>query len=405
MATRILIVHYTPPGVIGGVEHIIHQHITLLTSRGFRVQVVAGRPGSPELRAHVIPEIEASSDGSAAIEDELAAGVVGPKYWRARRVIFDKLAGLAADVDYVIVHNALTLHFSLPLTSALWDLAARKQPGSIIAWCHDLAWTNPLYLPHMHDGYPWDLLRVPAPHVRYVTVSEERKTELQRIWGAYEGPISVIPNGIDVRTFLRLSDSTWEIVERFDLLSRDLVLFLPVRITRRKNIELAIEVVAALKARGLDVRFLVSGPAAPHHPGRSDAYLAELLARREELGVTDEVVFLAHDLGAKLDDRTVSELYTVADALLFPSAQEGFGLPILEAGLSRLPAVTSDIPIFAEVGGDDVRRFALDASADSIATTVLDAVKDGAGELFRRVRREYDWDVVLEKHILPLLAR
>jgi glycosyltransferase involved in cell wall biosynthesis len=323
---------------------------------------------------------------------------------RARHAIGEKLSTLAADSDFIIVHNAFTLHFCLPLTAAMWELAARKPAGNVIAWCHDLAWTNPLYQPAMHDGYPWDLLRVPAPNVRYVMVSDERKHELLRIWGNFRGPVSVIPNGIDTRSFLRLSDSTWEIVERFRLLERDLVLLLPVRITRRKNIELAIEVVATLKERGLDVCFIVSGPVAPHHPGKSDVYLTQLMARRAELGLQDQVVFLSNELGHNLDDSTVSELYCVADALLFPSAQEGFGLPILEAGLSRVPAIVSDIPIFDEVGGEDVWKFGLDEPAETIAAQVMEAVSGNSANLFRRVRREYSWRGIADRELLPLLT-
>lgn len=404
MATRVMVIHYTPPGVIGGVEHVMHEHITLLAAHGVRLQVIAGRAGAPELRAHVIPEIDAAGQENAVIEAELAAGAVTARFHQARRAILQKLTSLAADADFVIVHNAFTLHFSLPLTAALWEIAGRRSQNSVIAWCHDLAWTNPLYLPAMHAGYPWDLLRIPAPNTRYITVSEERRTELEGIWDGFKGSVQVIPNGIDVQGFLRLGDAARDIVERYRLLDRGVVLLLPVRITRRKNIELGLRAVRSLKERGVDPIFLVSGPEAPHHPGRSRSYLAELKTMRDELELGENVIFLADELGSNLDDRTVAELYSVADALLFPSSHEGFGLPILEAGLARLPAVISDIPIFREVGGDQVWRFGLDATADKIAADVLAAVDTRTARLRRRVLLEYRWDVIVDRCILPLLT-
>lgn len=405
MAIRILAIHYTPPGVIGGVEHILHQHIRLLSARGFRVQVVAGRPGAPELRAHVIPEIEAASVDNARIEAELADGVISPRFHHARQAIGARLENLVADADYVVVHNAFTLHFCLPLTAVLWDLAARRAPGTTIAWCHDLAWANPLYLPAMHAGYPWDLLRVPAPNTQYVTVSQERADSLLGLWDGIPGELRVIPNGIDVSSFLRLSADTDALLERFHLLGRDLVLLLPVRITRRKNIEAAIRGVRALKDRGLDVVFLVTGPEAPHHPGRSQNYLAELKLLSRELGVSEQVVFVADELGQNLNDRTVSELYAIADVLLFPSAQEGFGLPILEAGMARLPAAIAQIPIFDEVGGADTWRFAVEATGEQVADAVLAAADTPPARLFRRVRREFRWDALIDRQLLPLFSR
>jgi glycosyltransferase involved in cell wall biosynthesis len=426
---HILILHYTPPGIIGGVEHIIHEHLRLLQERGYTTTVVAGRAGDPEYNVHLLPEINAARPESVRIEAELALGVVSERFFQARQAILDALAPLVAKADAVIAHNAFTLHFSLPLTAVLWELTRGRAPGSMIGWCHDLSWTNPLYIPTMHPGYPWDLLRTPAPNTQYVTVSRERKLELEELWEGGLGPgdhtqrrpergalwagmprgvidpqVAVVPNGIDVCDFLRLSPETRDLVAQYRLFERDVVLLLPVRITRRKNIEAGIRAVRSLKDRGLDVRYLISGPQAPHHPARSSSYLEELKALRSELGVTEEVVFLADELGRNLEDRTVSELYAVSDVLLFPSASEGFGLPILEAGLARLPIVLSDIPIFREVGGSEVRPFDLDAPPDTIAASIVDALSSSPSRLYRRVLQEYRWEAIVDHKILPLLG-
>ncbi|HLJ69107.1 MAG TPA: glycosyltransferase family 4 protein [Chloroflexota bacterium] len=404
MTRRLLIVHYTPPGVIGGVELIIHQHIQILKARGFEIDVVAGRPGNDDAPLHVLPELDTAAGLGQQVEAELARGLVGESYHAARRAIEARLDPLIDAADSVITHNAYTLHFSLPLTSVLWESGRRQAPGKMIAWCHDIAWTNPLYIPSMHDGPPWSLLREPAPNTTYVTVSEERRQQLLGLWSNHTTPVGVIPNGIDVAAFLRLSAPAREIARRFDLLACDLVLLLPVRITRRKNIELAIRAVRALKDRGLRVRFLISGPQAPHHPGLSDRYLDRLKELRAELDVTGEVIFVADALGENLESATVAELYTVADALFFPSSQEGFGLPILEAGLTRVPVVLSDIPVFREVGGADVVMFELDDSPDTIADRLLAALDTPASRLYRRVLREFRWDAIVDRQIMPLLG-
>lgn len=400
---RVLVVHYTPPGVIGGVEHVIREHIRLLEARGCDVEVVAGRRGGSRLPIHVIPEIDAARPQGVRIERELADGWVGSDFFRVRDRIRSRLEPLVHRADVVIAHNAFTLHFSLPLTAALWEIAADRAPGTVIAWSHDLAWSNPLYVPALHDGYPWDLLRRPAPNTRYVTVSGERKLELVALWGFGKDDITIIPNGIDVASTLGLSRATREIANRYHLFDRDAVLLLPVRITRRKNIEAGIRAVGVLTDRGLDVRFLISGPVAPHHPQRSMTYLAELKKLRGGLGLDDEVVFLADELGARLSMRTVNELYRVADVLLFPSEQEGFGLPVLEAGLMRVPAVVSSIPIFRELGQGDVLTFRLDDPAGRIAEHVEEALASGPARLFRRVVRDFRWDAIADRLIMPLL--
>jgi glycosyltransferase involved in cell wall biosynthesis len=48
----------------------------------------------------------------------------------------------------------------------------------------------------------------------------------------------------------------------------------------------------------------------------------------------------------------ISALYQAADVLLFPSLEEGFGLPVLEAMAHGLPVVASNVSAIPEVGGD-----------------------------------------------------
>ncbi len=71
----------------------------------------------------------------------------------------------------------------------------------------------------------------------------------------------------------------------------------------------------------------------------------ENLART--LGIWESVV----QLGA-LDDKLMPAIYRSADVLLFPSLNEGFGFPVLEAMASGLPVVASNRGALPEVLGD-----------------------------------------------------
>lgn len=52
-----------------------------------------------------------------------------------------------------------------------------------------------------------------------------------------------------------------------------------------------------------------------------------------------------------LSDIDVARVYGACDALLFPTLEEGFGYPVIEAFASGLPVVASDIPVMSEVAG------------------------------------------------------
>ena len=57
-----------------------------------------------------------------------------------------------------------------------------------------------------------------------------------------------------------------------------------------------------------------------------------------------------HELGP-VDDATAAAVLRGADALLFPSLAEGFGLPALEAAALGTPVICSDLPVFREILG------------------------------------------------------
>lgn len=58
-----------------------------------------------------------------------------------------------------------------------------------------------------------------------------------------------------------------------------------------------------------------------------------------------------------VSDQDLIQLYENAEALFFPSEEEGFGFPIIEALSYELPVFASELPVFKEVGGEFVSYF------------------------------------------------
>ncbi|HEX9014045.1 MAG TPA: glycosyltransferase, partial [Anaerolineaceae bacterium] len=103
-------------------------------------------------------------------------------------------------------------------------------------------------------------------------------------------------------------------------------------------------------------------------------------------------------------EEEVRDLYQLADGLLLPSREEGFGLPILEAGAARLPIFCTDLPPLSSLAGDWAEYFSPDGDPDTVARMVASRLAaDPAYQLRRRVRLEYTWDAVYDRSIAPLL--
>lgn len=93
-----------------------------------------------------------------------------------------------------------------------------------------------------------------------------------------------------------------------------------------------------------------------------------------------------------LSDRDVADLYAICDVLLFPTLEEGFGLPAIEAFASGLPVVTSDISVMREVcGGAALLSDPLDPRA--LARAVAEASSHPQDLVERGYRRAKDFSI------------
>ncbi|MBE7554047.1 MAG: glycosyltransferase family 4 protein [Anaerolineales bacterium] len=406
------IVHYAAPPVVGGVELTIFHHARILAGLGHQVTVVAGQGDSflPGVLYQAEPLVGSRSKAIAAAGRILAAGEQPANFESLVSQTQMALLTHLGPCDVVIGHNLFTLHKNLILTTAVYRLSQTGEGPPWAAWHHDFAWLRPQYQPELHPGEPWDLLRRPWPGVRHVTVSQAQQADLARLYHLPVEAIAVISPGIEPADFYRFSSTVNQLVQQWDLLAADCIFLLPARITRRKNIELGLRWLAAVREQsGWDARLVVTGPPGPHNPTNA-AYLAQLLALRHDLNL-DSAVHFAYQAGLNpgqpllLADAEVAEFYQLADALFFPSQQEGFGIPVLEAGLARLPLFATDLPPFRESAGPWAALFSAELPPEQVAQTILDVLQaDRAFQLRRRVLAHYTWRRIVETKVIPLLV-
>jgi glycosyltransferase involved in cell wall biosynthesis len=405
---NIAIFHYATPPIVGGVESTIYHHARLLIQSGYDVSIITGRGEAfhPSMSFHLIPEIDSRHPRVLEVGELLSQGKISSQFESLRDLLITRLSAILSHADATIAHNVLTLHKNLPLTAALYRLSD-EGVTRLIAWCHDFAWQDALYTSDLHPGYPWDLLRTPWPGVRYVVVSEHRRLQLATLLDIPESEISVVTPGVDVGNFLKLEPLTQRLIEKLDLLNADPLLLLPARITRRKNIQFAIRVTAALKRHKPRATLVITGPPGPHNV-KNIAYLDSLKSLREELGVTDQVHFL-YEQGQEgqplhVPDEVVADLFHLADLLFFPSRREGFGIPVLEAGLARLPVFAADIPPVHESAANLAELFDLNDDPKGLAEIIANRLADNrAYKLKRRVLERFTWQKIVESKLIPII--
>jgi len=398
----VLIVHYTIPGVVGGVETVIKHHAAGLRDRA-SVWLLAGRgrTGMTGVERIRIPLVDSLHPAVVRISRELAEGRVPPAFAEVREELVVALLPHLRSADRVVLHNVATVGLNLPLVAALHQVAARLPSGRLIVWIHDLAAEDARHAALLHPGEPWALLSRPLPGARYVAVSGERQEQAARLLGIAPDSIRVVPNGVDLGGMLRLSHHGLALVERLGLDAADPLLLLPARLIRRKRVELAIAAAGSLRRRGRRARLLVTGGPDPHDPD-ANAYLAELRALVAEAGDHDVLLFDA--IGRSADDGLVADLYALADAMVLPSSSEGFGLPIVEAAVNRLPIVCSDLAVFRSLAGPAATYVPVEADGEAYADAIEEALATSpASGLAGRVRREFDWRRIIAEQVVPTI--
>ncbi|MGE5550147.1 MAG: glycosyltransferase family 4 protein [Bacteroidota bacterium] len=162
------------------------------------------------------------------------------------------------------------------------------------------------------------------------------------------------------------------------------ILFHVGRLVREKGLDILLDALPQILMGYPRVKLIIAG---------RGGYEAELKARAERLGIYHRVYFTGY-----IDDQTRNLLYRLADAAVFPSLYEPFGIVALEAMAANVPPVVSDTGGLSEVvvhgrNGLKVQT----GNAGSLAENVLwmlnhpDKVAEMRAAAGQDVRRLYNW--------------
>jgi len=388
------LLHYSTWPDMGGVENVVRDQANMLASARHEVKILTGSglDRGEGCKFVLLPELAPDFELNKSVRDVLERGQSDQNFSKYRSVLVEALEAALAGVDVTFVHNIFTMHYNLACTRALHDLAPRHK---MVAWTHDLMVTNSDFALPNPTQPPWNLMRTSSRDVTYVATSDLRADEIKAHLKPPVAP-QVIPNMVDPVRLFGLTPEVRASLLALEIPWRDFVFLLPARVMVRKNIDFAIEVLKKLREQGRNPLLLITGAKVPNSPA-SEHYGAFL---RQSLpgDLRGHVIFLSDYF--LVEDNTLRDLYLMSDCLLFPSMQEGFGLPVLEAALHRMPVWCGDIPAFRALEG--AGSFLLNDLA-KLPEAVNWLEPQPSFRQQRRCRRLFDPTVVYRKYYEPLL--
>jgi len=410
-------IHYSaPPTETGGVERVIDAHIRFLAKRTeYKIHLIYGAGGgykSDRILESKISVLSPQNQEVKATQELVFSERREVKsFTNLKNKIKSQLSPILADLDVCIVHNIPSMPFNLAATAAINELADESKTRFVF-WIHDIALLRPEWVGKEKE-FPANLFLHRGPNITYVTITEYRARQLEGL--KFDG-VQVIPNGVNIEDYLKIDKVTLELMHRLGIKFQDLIILVPVRVTPRKNIEMVIWVAEELKhllSSDQTLKVLITGP--PDHQAttmgmRYLEYLNELIKRR---GLEEEIIF-CHDLisydrafvGNKVLKWSVGDIYSISDLVFVPSKEEGFGLPVIEAGAARKMVFCSRIPPFQELIREDIDGFMFDLneSPKNVAFRIYkEYILDVVGSNFNNVARKFSWDAILAKRFLSLL--
>ena len=222
---------------------------------------------------------------------------------------------------------------------------------------------------------------------RIITVSHNSKRDLVDHFGVDSQRIEVIYNGVSNRFRPDIPQKERRRVAGKHGIPSPYLLFLGGE-RPHKNARNVVRAFAEARRRVALPHTLVLAGALPKNQGRVEALISALdldsVVRRTGL----------------VDDEDMPGLFAGADAFLYPTLYEGFGLPVVEAMACGVPVLTSSTSALQEVAGGHallVDPMDVEAIAAGVVTLATDAAKRAElAKLGRARAADFSWDKAAE---------
>lgn len=191
---------------------------------------------------------------------------------------------------------------------------------------------------------------------RIIAISERTRQDIIELGGFPQERIDLVYQSCDTRYRLpRSEDELQKVHAEYDLPPRYLLNVGTVE--ERKNVLLAVKAMEKLPE---DLSLIIVG--------RQTKYAEKVKRYVRRLGLDGRVRFLQG-----IPNAVLPAIYQMAEAFVYPSRYEGFGIPIIEAIQSGLPVVAATGSCLEEAGGPD--NFYVDPDdAEALRDALLKAI-------------------------------
>ena len=271
--------------------------------------------------------------------------------------------------------------------NALVMLRDRQQIPHVIRTVHHIDDYNSPYLQECQTR------SILAPDL-CLCVSQYWQQELKRQYNVDGG---LVLNGVDTKRFSAKKDgSETELKQRLGLDGSPIYLTIGGIEPRKNSIRLLQAFAQVLKDYPQAQLVIAGGMTLFDY----EPYQKQFFAAVDSMGVA---VGKSLILPGVIPDAELPALYHCADAFVFPSVKEGWGLVVMEAIASHIPVITSNLPPFTEFLSPDraflIDPYSPDAIAQAMQSIIQSKVADSLRQHSQSILSQYTWETSAQMHL------
>jgi len=340
-------------------------------------------------------------------------GLDYPDHWREDvKKVKKALEENASDITHMICHDIFFIDTFIPYNIALREADLTCQ---MFAWTHSAPSTRP----KLEDNPHANRFTLP-PRTKLVYLNHEQANDLAEMYGAWLKDVRVVHNSRDPRTFWNLDPFVVKLINKYDLLNKDIISIYPLstpRMISGKGLDKAIKIHSKLKELGYKVCLIIANSHA--NADKEKRLISQTSLWAGDRGITNtDLIFTSLEeeptYEAGVSPQIISDLFRISNVFIFPTISENCSLVLLEAMMSgNLIVLNKQVRSLSEFGGINSLYFDFSYRTpdEENERYYLDLAKVLASQFEnskvlqnkRRMFNNFNYDSIFLKQIEPLL--
>lgn len=274
-------------------------------------------------------------------------GEVHDTFFKEADVIAEDIVKKLEDIDICFMHDIHYQGWHLHHNIAIRKVQEKLPNLKFLAFTHSAPVKRP-----PNPKWPFSARFTPMPNTLYIYPTQSGISALAKQYNVPEERCKVVNNSLDLLSFV--TEEVNLISKYIDLLTPDILVVYPGRLTRAKKFDKVSALCGAIKVKTSKFVKVIFCDTFPKLDISPEAYKEFVRSIGVKFGLNNEDLLFTSDIkefNKGLPRKSVLELFTLSNLFICPSYSESFGLTVLEAASKgNFLVLNEQVPALNELG-------------------------------------------------------